>query len=280
MAVILRTFHRVNRARVGYIPSERESLTANRIYYVRTDGNDANNGLSNTSAGAFATIQYAVDRAVNLDPMNYSITIQIGDGTYDEGFVYLPWHIGSRSIILQGNETTIGAVVIQGSTNHTIFCEGWWTIRHVEVKNVSAGYSNVYAQFSGFLSIGDGVQFGSTVSNAAHIIAYYGASIFAGNSDIRISGNAITAIQASYGSFVDFSNTNIVFVGSRTFSSFFVYAGLESTIRATGFTWSGTTPTTTRYRVGELSTLTAGNASATYFPGTIAGSVATGGLYI
>ena len=60
----------------------RELLTANRTYYVRTDGSDGNTGLANTSGGAFLTIQKAIDTAAALDLSVYNVTIQLADGTY------------------------------------------------------------------------------------------------------------------------------------------------------------------------------------------------------
>ena len=40
--------------------AEGKYLTSDRTYYVNTDGNDSNNGLTTTAAGAFRTIQHAI----------------------------------------------------------------------------------------------------------------------------------------------------------------------------------------------------------------------------
>lgn len=61
----------------------RDKLTANRTYYVRNDGNNANTGLANNAGGAFLTIQKAVDVMVTLDLNGFVCNIQIGQtGSY------------------------------------------------------------------------------------------------------------------------------------------------------------------------------------------------------
>src|SRR3954447_13757840 len=90
----------------------REQLSANRTYYVRTDGSDSNNGLANSSSGAFLTIQKAIDTVGALDLSIYNVTVQVADGTYT-GTVTVtgPW-VGSGTVFLQGNTTTPANVVI------------------------------------------------------------------------------------------------------------------------------------------------------------------------
>ncbi len=60
----------------------RDKLTADRDYYVRTDGDDGNDGLSNTSGGAKLTVNGAIAAAFALDFNNHIVTIHIADGTY------------------------------------------------------------------------------------------------------------------------------------------------------------------------------------------------------
>lgn len=60
----------------------RDILTANRSYFVRTDGSDANTGLNNTAGAAFLTVQKALDVVGALDLSTFSATIWINDGTY------------------------------------------------------------------------------------------------------------------------------------------------------------------------------------------------------
>lgn len=58
------------------------NTTGNITYYVRTDGNDSNNGSSNDSAHAFLTI----GKAISIIPqiINHAVTINVAAGTYNE----------------------------------------------------------------------------------------------------------------------------------------------------------------------------------------------------
>jgi hypothetical protein len=113
-------------------PGGREILTANRTYYVRTDGNDGNDGLSNASGGAFLTIQKAINVVAGLDLSIYNVTIQIADGTYTAGAtVNAPW-IGAGDITLQGNVSTPANVVISTTSAHCISVQNNEPLREAE----------------------------------------------------------------------------------------------------------------------------------------------------
>jgi hypothetical protein len=66
----------------------KELLTADRTYYIRTDGSDANDGLTNNAGGAFLTILYAYQWITrNIDPGGYMVTFQLANGSYAGGIL-------------------------------------------------------------------------------------------------------------------------------------------------------------------------------------------------
>ena len=70
------------RLATSVLPSNvRIKLTGNLNLYVRSDGNDANNGLANTSGGAFKTVQGCWNAIFGLyDAAGFTITINVGVG--------------------------------------------------------------------------------------------------------------------------------------------------------------------------------------------------------
>ena len=125
-----------------------EVLTANRNYYVRTDGSDLNNGSTNTAGGAFLTINRAL-RAANLCIQdNFKITVNVADGTYPES-VRVGGVPGKSSTVfpytlfaLIGNISNPGNVIINSiyGSNTTMEVAGFTILNGI---NCSVG-SNFY----------------------------------------------------------------------------------------------------------------------------------------
>ena len=79
--------------------------TAQTTYYVRTDGNDANNGSANTSVGAFLTLQGAYDYICRyVDCAGFRAIIKLADGTY------------TGTLLTRGKAPVGGAITIEGNT--------------------------------------------------------------------------------------------------------------------------------------------------------------------
>ena len=93
----------------------RDTLQANRTYYVDPTGSDSNDGLSPGASGAFLTIQKAVDVVATLDLSIYDATIQLADGTYVlSTFVTLKDPVGAGNVIITGNSGDKTLVVVDG----------------------------------------------------------------------------------------------------------------------------------------------------------------------
>jgi hypothetical protein len=104
-------------------PTVREKLDSDRSYYVRSDGNDGNSGLGDSTAGdAFLTIQKAIDTVYSLvDLDGHKITINVGDGTYTGGLKLYGRPAGSHDTAGQplriiGNEASPASVIISPSS--------------------------------------------------------------------------------------------------------------------------------------------------------------------
>jgi hypothetical protein len=258
----------------------REVLTSDRAYYVRTDGSDVNDGLSNSTSGAFATISKALDTVRVIDPSEYVVVVHLGTGKFKED-VTLPRHMGSNNMIISGSPT-FGATVIENNTNPvtiTSTVSDKWTLKDFEVRAVvtSSGASCIYTQAEGGATLTN-VQFSSSFGH--HVVAYYGANvIFSGN--YRITGNTGAGshhILCSYGSYVHLTNLTCSLVGARTWGSRFVAASQGGCIRADTFSYSGSA-TGTRWSAATNGTIYINSVSTTWFPGNLTGSAVSGGLY-
>lgn len=263
----------------------RERLTANRTYYVRTDGDDSNNGLADTTTGAFLTIQKAVDEVAKLDISIFDVTIQLADGTYD-GQIEIKHPLGSGSVTILGNVATPANVVITTTTapagsniiTNTKPSSVEWSI---ESLTITSGTTNtfiggVHATTGGKITL-TSVNWGTWAGTGGRHMNCERFGYIAVTGNYTIAGSAAQHMLA-FGGYIGNTGKTITLSGTPAFSQF-VYCP-SGYVRGNGNTFSGGA-TGQRYYVDENGVVYSGSGgSATYFPGNAAGTAVNGGVYI
>ena len=261
------------------VNQNRETLTANRIYYVRTDGSDSNDGLTDSSGGAFLTIQKAIDVVATLDLSIYNATIQIADGTYT-GVNALKSLVGAGKCIIQGNTSTPANVLI--NTTATCFdgdyFAGRYELKGMELRS-SAGSAIFIRGPQSIVEISS-LNFGACAG--VHLPIYYGAQCFIIGS-YTISGNAAYHFNPqSTGMIIATTVSSMVCTisGSRTFTAF-IRADRHGQFVCTtaALTFSTNVATGVRYQSDKLSIIDTNGAGTTYFPGNSTSSPTNGAIY-
>lgn len=251
-------------------------ITADTTFYVRTDGNDSNDGTSNTPGGAWQTIQYAMNwcAAHLVVWSNTSVIIQLGNGTYTGNF-YAPRFKGAGKLVIRGDVATPANVVTTSVSGVAT-----WEVR-----------SNATLRFEGITFSGTGhmlrvwqngtaeidrVRFTSTAGGSHMLISHGGTVDVEGN--YTIAGSAICHWQMDgCGSLRMFSRT-VTLTGTPAWTNAFAQLLNNASVYIAGNTFSGAA-TGARYAVFFNSSLNTNGAGINHLPGNAAGSTATGGQY-
>lgn len=256
----------------------REKLTVNRTYYVRTDGSDSNNGLANTSGGAFLTLQKAIDTVAMLDLSIYNVTIQVGAGTYTSGLTVNGAWVGAGTVTLTGDTTTPANCIINvtGATAVNVTGGGRLSIGGFKLSSTSSG-NLLNATSGGMLTVTGAMEFGATTS--AHIgTSQYGQVVISGV-NYTISAGALRHFSSGPLGYINVVNATVTITGTPAFSSAFAFADRLGFVTNTGVTYSGLA-TGVRYVANSNAVVNSNGGGANFFPGNSAGTTATGGQYL
>lgn len=255
------------------IISVREKLTAARTYYVRTDGNDSNTGLANTSAGAFLTLQKAENVASALDNGGYDITIQVADGTYTTNLT-LRSFVGSGVIRYVGNSASPASVVLQASSGGLI------TGSQVTGLHTFSGFTLTGSGAVGVISRGnswidcDNIKLGPLIYG---FFAIDQGTLTCGKLEIAGSMNNCL-LAANQGNVQINPGVTVTLTGTPNFSSSFVAVDRLSLAVIYSVTFSGSA-TGVRYTAASAGGIFVNGAGTGYLPGNAAGSLASPGWY-
>lgn len=264
----------------GLRSATRERLSANRTYYVRTDGSDSNTGLVDSSGGAFLTINKAVSVVCDtLDFAGYTVTVRVKDGTFTGGLAISRVWTGGP-LIIEGNTSTPANCIISTTSLDAISIGGMGlpaplTIKGFKLQTTTTGYGiNAFAP--GAVTF-QNMDFGAVAAGYDHVISTSACSVtLSGN--YTISGGAARHYNAATQGIITAVSMTVTVSGTPAFSSAFAAAASSGVVTAFGQTYSGSA-TGARYSAtlcGIVNTLGGG---ASYFPGNSVGATATGGQY-
>ena len=252
----------------------RETLLANRTYYVRTDGNDSNSGLVDSASGAFLTIQKAIDVAASLDTSIYNITIQLSDGTYYEANVLEFKNIlGAGTLTITGNVAHPENVVIDNGVRKY----GPGTICSLTNLKLSKTTSTSWVAIR--------VDSGATIYYSNIILGSgYDCHIDCEGGFIKATGDFTIAgstswvcIACYYAGLVNFYQRTITITGTPNLTVF-AWISENSVLEAGQTTFVGSA-TGQRFHVDLNGVIMVQGDGFTHLPGNVAGTIESGGVY-
>lgn len=251
----------------------RDRLRANRTYFVRTDGNDANTGLANTSGGAFLTIQKAIDVVATLDLNGFNITIKLGNGTYTNAVTLkeITGYSSAGCLIIEGDTATPSNVVLSVTNNNVFLAKNinsTWDIQGVRLQTTTGGSALRVENAS--------VRYGSVVFGAcaiAHIVVDSGASIEC-IANYSITASTIYHWYGGANSTILCANKTISITGTPNFSDAFAVATQCCVLNIPTNTYSGSA-TGKRYSAIRNGVID----SSVTLPGNVAGTTDGFGVY-
>src|SRR3989304_5503394 len=265
---------------ISTVAAMRTPLTAARTYYVRTDGSDSNTGLVDRAGGAFLTIQHAVDIVYGtLDLRGFDVDIQVRDGTFGRCVVPFP-QVGKGSITLRGNSATPANVTLTataiGEQNGVVDVSNFAVlrVRDFTLTCVTSG-SGLNAASGGVIHIDQGIIFGACADYHMHsrnnsFIQAFGNYSITGAAKVHVRPGSLSEIRIGA--------ITVTITGTPAFSNAFCQAYFAGVAALGGVTWSGAA-TGKRFEALGQAFITA-NGGLNDLPGNVAGTVATGGVYV
>ncbi len=260
---------------IAYSETPRLTL-ADPVIWVRTDGSDSNTGAGNSAITAKATIAGAVAELRKYFLSGGVGIIRLGNaGTYGPpgsipnlgGIIRILGDVGNAANYIISSAST-GSVTV-GASNGNLEIQGC----RIQTNNVNIASVGGAGLTSITLAT---VILEILTASAIALMSNYGAIVTLLDG-VEFRGNGASAMQAR-GGLINWSGT--VNFAAPTYSVASVHAlwGGQVTVTAAGARSGNSTGD--RYLVGAGAIAVAGGGGATFFPGTTAGVVDPGGIYV
>lgn len=257
----------------------RTRLNSNLVVYVSPSGVDAHgNGFS--AGNPFNTISYAYSYIQsNYDLNGFNLTIQLANGTYGQAILNgkIAGQIGGGSITINGSATP-GAVVIQPSANGqgiiAVIGTAIITLSGLTINSGSfTGCTGVFCYPFSTVIFGPNVTFGA-IPGGSHIQNQQGqVQLY----NYAITGGATNHLVSSQGN-ITLQGVGTI-TGEPAFTNFALAQNIGAIIAFNTASYAGAV-TGNRYTCTMNGIINTQGGGASFFPGSVAGSVSTGGQYV
>jgi hypothetical protein len=264
----------------GGITGPTGQLTANfHLYVDAAIGNDANDGTAADAAHALRTMQRAMDIAFGYNPSQYGITIHAAAGDYNGTCQTPSW--GGPHITVIGAGKTVSK--LHGGAGYAFLCQGpgnWMSVSNFWVDNtVAAGGPPLFMCGSGAYMITGNTATGNAGNGAFQC---QGAGLLqVGNNDFY--GNMSSPFYVNIQGYIYlnqsavFNIMNAITVGYAWANvgdlGILVVPGPQATFPGAGLV------TGKKYSATMNGCIDAQGSGVNYFPGTVAGTLTSGGQY-
>ncbi|MET3995050.1 hypothetical protein ABID65_006716 [Bradyrhizobium sp. S3.9.2] len=253
----------------------RPVLTADRNLFVNTaTGSDANDGL--TSGTALATLQKAMDVIAATDNSIFNNVVTVANGTYAQ--LILKSYLGSGNVTFNGNTTTPGNVIIS-SASVAVYAAtvvgGNFSFNGFRLQSSGGQDANVGSYT---IVTFTGCEWAGTSSNFRVYCGSFGRLQLQGAHKVLTGGAGLMLVEN--GGYLYINGAAFTIGANMTFSSATAIARSTGMLSAftTTFALGAFAVTGSRYQAVTNSViLDTGNINL--FPGSVAGTTATGGQY-
>lgn len=255
--------------------SPRQVLAANRSYYVRTDGSDSNSGTVNNAAGAFLTIQKAIDTiSKELDLNGFSVTINVAAGTYTGNVTISSPFIGRGDVTVVGDAASASSRIISVASGNcfTVSRQAPVTISGVKLVNSGAGHG-VSADTGAIVTIAS-VDTGAIGGSAYNCGSGAFISI---NGNYTISGGGTSHWHVGAFGQISVNNLTCTLTGTPAYSAYFVGTA-QGAVTCPTVTFVGAA-TGRKFLAHNGGVIVGGGTDNSFLPGNVAGYTPMFGAY-
>lgn len=250
---------------------KRSPGTDEENFYVSTSGDDLAEGIDPSigSVVPVATLGAAFERINEYSfPPGFTVTVNIGAGTFSTGdFAFRVRADGPDAINIVGassSTTTISGLDVSGDKP----CA--WTVGDLTVSNgvVARSGQSVTVESTAVVNGGDN-----------HLSSLGADSSITASSGVTLTGDSNSCFVAYDGGRV-YILGDVDFPSNVTLATAFAYAGNYGVLFGGDFVKTGTgTITGKRYDASFGGIVSTSGGGATFFPGTVSGTTAVGGVY-